>query len=144
VLLSSQTFTIYREASLCFQWQRLPSNHTNVFKLKVFCEKRSQLIFLAYAFATNGKSKCSIFTDLTRDDSDLTNNRKQHHCKSQTRFLIINIQHACSDILHRGGVERRAFTNTTLTVCQFIALLWLSCFVLFFFFCTTYASNEIS
>ena len=41
----------------------------------------------------------SVLTDLTKDDPDLTtditNNRKQHHCKSRTLFLLINIQYPC-------------------------------------------------
>ena len=44
---------------------------------------------------SNLSRKCSAFTDLTKDDSelttDLTNNDKQHHCKSRTRFS--NPQH---------------------------------------------------
>ena len=51
---------------------------------------------------------CSVFTDLTKDDLDLTNNSKQHHCKSRTHFC--NHEHPIRMLQYtkQGNGESRA------------------------------------
>lgn len=68
-----------------------------------------------------------VLTDLTKNDSDLitdlTKNSKQHHCKSRTCFLLIDIQFACSDIQNIGGIGRVELNFHKQYIPQFFELL---------------------
>ena len=83
--------------------------------------KQAKRRFIYYVFI--------VLTDLTKSDSDLTTdltkNSKQHHCKSRTCFLLIDIQFACSDIQNIRGMGRVELNFHKQYIPQFFELLQL-------------------